>query len=122
KNKGNSSFERISGHTLTSEDKKSRGAIWFDADGDGDQDLFITNEENVTNDFFINNGNETFSKRTTGTLVTSKTSSITASAGDIDNDGDIDLFVGNSGYFQPLKNQLFKNNGTGEFTEITNDA
>jgi enediyne biosynthesis protein E4 len=60
----------------------------------------------------------TFTKITTGPVVTDGGDSSGCAWGDYDNDGFIDLFVGNN----PSLNALYRNNGDGTFTKITNAA
>ncbi|MFN7115568.1 MAG: FG-GAP-like repeat-containing protein [Saprospiraceae bacterium] len=119
RNLGNGSFERITTGALVTEADLSRCANWIDYDNDGDQDLFVTNESNQPNDLFRNDGNGQFSKITAGALVTSQRGSMSASWGDVDNDGDFDVIICNSGNFAPQNNQLFFNNGNGTFSEVT---
>ena len=87
---------------------------------DGDLDLFVANEENQNNNLYKNllkeSGNATFEKITNGAAVTDGSSSWTASWGDYDNDGDLDLFVGN---FGNQNNFFYRNDGRGIFTKIT---
>ncbi|NUN99166.1 MAG: VCBS repeat-containing protein [Saprospiraceae bacterium] len=118
RNKGDGSFERITAGAWVTEADLSRCVNWVDYDNDGDSDLFVTNESNQANDLFRNDGNGSFTKITTGPLVTSLRGSMSASWGDVDNDGDFDVFVANAGYFQTQNNQLFLNNN-GNFTEVT---
>lgn len=62
-----------------------------------------------------------FTKITQGAIATDEGSWIGCSWGDYDNDGYLDLFVGN-GTFVPdgdLKNALYRNNRDGTFTKIT---
>ena len=120
RNLQNGKFQRITTHPLIQEAKLSRGATWVDYDNDGITDLFVANEDNTKNDLFRGKGNGVFEKITSGSLVSQSMGSMTASWGDIDNDGDFDVFVGNAAYFAAQRNQLFRNSGGG-FSEIMND-
>lgn len=119
RNLGNGSFERITSGALVTEADISRCVNWVDYDNDGDQDIFVTNESNQVNDLFQNKGNGQFTKITAGNLVRSQRGSMSASWGDVDNDGDLDVFVANAGNFTPQNNQLFLNNGDGTFSDVT---
>lgn len=113
-------------------DKKyeDTSALLFDADGDGDLDLYVgsggndkpTNSELLQDRVYINNGIGSLT-RTDNALpvMTYNTSVITPN--DYDEDGDIDLFVGNLGvskvYGIDPNQYLLENNGTGIFTDVT---
>ena len=120
RNTKDGNFERITSHTLVADAKLSRAAFAADLNDDGHQDLFIANESNMQNDLFLGTGNGEYEKYTDGSIVNSNRGSMTASWADIDNDGDLDLFVGNSGFGSGQRNQLFRNNGD-SFSEISND-
>ncbi|HOY06906.1 MAG TPA: CRTAC1 family protein [Saprospiraceae bacterium] len=115
RNTGNNTFVKESASWLDDQ-TPSRSANWADYDNDGDLDLYVTNEEENKNTLLRNNGNGTFAKVTDDPAVMESQSSITASWGDVNNDGFLDLFVGNTGNFVPDNNRLFMNNGNGSFT------
>lgn len=115
RNTGNNGFEKINA-TVLNENTASRSANWADYDNDGDLDLFVTRESQHINNLFRNNGNGGFVKVNNDPATSEVLSSITASWGDVNNDGLLDLFVGNSGNFAPQNNRLFINNGNGGFT------
>ncbi len=117
RNLQNGAFLRIENHVLVADPKPSRGAIWGDFNNDGILDLFVANEGGQSNDLFQGTGSGGFEKLAEGSIVTSEKSTMTASWGDIDNDGDLDLFAGNSNFFRPLDNQIFINTGDG-FEEV----
>lgn len=58
---------------------------------------------------------QSFTKITSGSIVTDGGNSYGAAWGDYDNDGDVDLFVAND----IQSNFLYRNNGNGSFTKIT---
>lgn len=97
----------------------SRSVSWVDYDGDHDPDLYVTNENGQPNELYINQGGQTYLRAENLPILEQTGSTITHSWGDIDNDGDLDLFLGNAGYFQPQPNQLFRNMGGGDFEAIT---
>ncbi len=106
-------------------------AIFFDADGDQDMDLYVVSagydlqkDSPLLQDrLYINDGKGNFSKNEQA-LPKMLTSGKAVSAGDFDKDGDLDLFVGGNvipaEYPKPPSSYLLKNeNGT--FTDITSE-
>jgi hypothetical protein len=112
-NQGDGSFQPENSLSITNENLLSRSIDWIDYDGDGDSDLFITNEDNANNSLFRNDGPNNFTQITNLAITQNGRTSAGSSWADIDNDGDFDLFVAN---WDGQDNQLFLNNG-GTFSE-----
>ena len=108
-------FTKITSGPLVSDGGDSRAVNWIDYDNDGDVDLFVTNgpQQGQNNFFYENNGDGTFTKITNIAITQDGKASDGSSWGDIDNDGDLDLFVANW-WGQP--NLLYLNNGDKTFT------
>ncbi len=120
-NNRDGTFTRITTGSIVLDAFKSRGVTWVDYDNDGDIDMFVVNESSQPNDLYRNElketGTATFTRITTGSLVTDVSSSWSASWADYDNDGDQDVFIA-TGYPLYANDMLYKNNGNGTFTRI----
>ena len=101
---------------LSYDASNSWGIAWADYDGDGFEDVFVAEyDKNKSNFLYHNQGDGTFSKIASAPFSADLGSSIGATWGDYDNDGNIDLFVANN---IGAKNALYKNNGNASFTKI----
>ncbi len=114
RNMGGQVMENVSGVPQVMDIGSSRNVNWADIDSDGDPDLFVTNENSEKNDLYRNDGGGVFVKLTAPVITIDQFNTISSSWGDIDNDGDLDLFLANDG----SKNQLFRNDGNFNFTRI----
>jgi len=120
-NNGDGSFTKNIEPAIANDGGESFGSSWGDIDNDGDFDLFVANHGNQKNFLYINEGNLLFTKVTEGDIVNDNSYSIGSAFADVDNDGDLDLFVTN-GFSGSSKttNLLYLNNGDGSFTKIEN--
>ena len=92
---------------------KSTSACLADFDNDGDLDLYITNLV-FTNRLFENDGTGKFKDITRSAGLIDSSMSHSCSFFDIDNDGDLDLFVTNRG-----RNLFYRNVGNKKFIRDT---
>ena len=114
---GNFTFESSS--VVCNLPSNSETCSWGDYDNDGLIDLFITNSfgSNHRNLLYRNTGSGNFVKIDTGVVVNEIGNSRGVNWVDIDNDRDLDIFVCREG---GLNEYLYKNNGGGYFTKVTN--
>ena len=94
------------------------GIAIADVDADGLYDMYLTSQIGA-NALYRNRGGGRFENitKTAGVALADRIS-VTASFADVDNDGDADLFV------TTVRggNALFRNDGTGRFTDVTAEA
>ncbi|MBK7379675.1 MAG: VCBS repeat-containing protein [Ignavibacteriales bacterium] len=96
---------------------RSETPIWADYDNDGDKDFFISNR-GATSRLFRNEGNFSFIDVTASAgLSLAVNETMPVAWADYDNDGLLDLYVGNRDLV--VGNFLYHNNGDGTFTDLT---
>ena len=116
-----------------------QGVAIGDVDNDGDVDVYVTNYG--ADVFYRNNSDGTFALEEIG--LSNEAWGTSATFGDYDRDGDLDLYVANyvqfdpetvcrgkqsapdycnPQVFEPATDRLFRNDGDGTFTDVTEQA
>jgi enediyne biosynthesis protein E4 len=140
-NRGNGTFEDVSGRSGIRHAAYGMGVCSGDYDGDGRPDLYVTNSG--ANVLYRNRGNGAFEDVTAAARVGETRWSASCAFADLDRDGDLDLWVtnyvdadpkrppfcgdaraGRRFYCHPLKydplpNTLYRNDGRGQFTDVS---
>jgi hypothetical protein len=111
------SFQKVTTGSPVTDAFTSRSANWTDFNMDGNLDLFVTNEGTQNENLYRNNGDGSFTKLTTGPLLTAGGRTMSSSWADYDNDGDLDVFLAND----QGNDGLYRNDGAGVFFKITSD-
>ncbi|MEP0366436.1 MAG: FG-GAP-like repeat-containing protein [Cyclobacteriaceae bacterium] len=114
--------------TLFLEDRFSEDgeSLFFDVDGDGDSDLYVSSQGNDDNSqrylpdrLYLNDGKGNFNRAKKAIPESLSFNTSTAKAADFDQDGDIDLFVGSrmlSGHYGlSSSSYILINDGAGIF-------
>lgn len=125
RNQGNGTFADITASAGAGIDHPgfTMGSVFGDYDNDGLIDLYLATGgqyEIEANRLFRNLGNGTFVDVTEKAGVGLKAFTYSASFVDYDNDGDLDLYCANYGV--SAKNVLYRNNGDGTFSDVTDAA
>lgn len=110
---------------ITDEAMCGRGVVWTDLNKDGYQDIVVANYRLDPNFMWVNKANNTFADQATMSGVRGVQNggyfghSIAPVSGDIDNDGNPDLFISNLAHPRHIEfsdqNMLLINSGTPEY-------
>ncbi len=115
----------------TDKGAEDMGSVFFDADGDHDQDLYVcsggTEFSNSSGELlsrlYFNDGKGRFTKSKQALPTANFESTSTVQAADYDGDGDQDLFVGVRQipflYGIPVNGYILNNDGTGNLTDVS---
>lgn len=115
-------------------ESEDMGVLWFDADGDGDQDVFVVSggvecdpgAPTLQDRLYLNAGEGRFLPAPEGSVPAGLDSGSVATAADWDRDGDLDLFIGGrivpGQYPLPARSQLLVNDGRGHFQDLTDGS
>jgi hypothetical protein len=96
-------------------------ASFFDADQDGDLDLICNGGgmNGLVSELMINNGQGLFTASSQQFISVYGGKVLT---GDIDGDGDLDVFLSGANESEETMSMLYRNDGTGVFTEDSNSS
>ena len=130
-NDGKGGFSPAPGNSLFIDDLAAEdlGAVFFDADNDGDPDLLLAaggveaapDSGALQDRLCLNDGKGRFSPAPAGSLPAETDSAGPIAVADFDRDGDLDAFVGGrvvpGAYPATPRSHLYLNNGKGRFTD-----
>jgi hypothetical protein len=117
RNLGDATLQRVLNTAAVDSNHASGGASWSDYDRDGDQDLVVANRptadmQGFKLSLFRNEGDLRFTRMDDSALPVDATFPMSVAWGDVDNDGDQDLYAGN---LYGMANNLYENSGDGSF-------
>jgi PKD repeat protein len=114
RNEGNGTFTDVATAAGVDNAHYGEGVAWGDYDNDGDLDLYLTNDWDQANVLYRNNGDATFTDATSQAGVGDTGAGRNPLFADVDNDGDLDLYLVNAGQ----ANVLYRNEGDGTFADV----
>lgn len=116
RNRGNGVFDDLTANAGLGTARTIHGFAVGDIDNDGDQDLYACHW-NAPPLLFVNAGNGTFTEEGAARGLRHLAANYSASLGDYDRDGWLDLYLGNHGMGEA--NILYRNTGSGHFVDRT---
>ncbi len=126
----------ISDSKLSSKNWDDMGILLFDADTDGDQDLYVVsggfendpNSPSYSDHFYVNDGMGNYTEKE-NIFPVNYASKACVRAADFDKDGDLDLFVSGRvdpwNYPKPVSSFIYRNdskNGKVNFSDVTKEV
>lgn len=131
-NDGSGGFTEHADQLDLPEPLETREALVFDVDGDGDLDIVFANitsnagkwDKNPQARILINDGQARFTDETAQRMPAYEFSTYSAREIDFDHDGHIDLLLSAVAVpgFSEERLRAFRNDGTGHFTDVTEEA
>ena len=109
KETGTATFVQVTTGALVNSGAGATSGAWGDYDNDGKLDVYLPRYFSTTNLLFHNDGNGNFTAIDTGIAVSEIANSNSAVWVDVDNDGDLDLFVTHGWNGAQQTNVLYKN-------------
>jgi hypothetical protein len=122
RNDGSEGLVRVSAGDLTADRTSSTTACWADYDEDGFLDVWVVNRDGEDDALYRNRGGGGFSRVAAGPMVGRGGDGRTCAWGDVDADGDLDLYVGNfltADGEGKATNFLYLNQGDGVFATMS---
>jgi hypothetical protein len=123
RNGGTGVFTDVTATSLPALLGVTRAVALGDVDGDGDLDAYLGNGGPLgppeQNRLYLNGGTGLFTDVTAPNLPLLFDITNGVALGDVDGDGDLDAFVGNTPTFPGVASRLHLNDGTGVFTDVT---
>ncbi len=117
-NDGAARFTDVTGARMPFEFETTRAVRLADVDADGDLDCVLASWGQTR--LLLNDGEGTFANATAGRMPVDTEFSSGLTIADIDADGDADLLISNSVGSGPVEeNQLYVNDGMGNFTDVS---
>ena len=113
-------FEEIAAKIGLDKTSAGRGIAVFDYDNDGFLDVVMTAAQGGCS-LYHNNGDGTFTDVSINSGLDTCVNAMAVIVGDYNNDGFPDLFMTRLGFYAG-EGQLFRNNGDGTFTDVTEEA
>lgn len=125
KETGKPNFQRLVKESIATDQMDGQTWNWIDFDNDGDLDAFMCNYTGVPQqgsrgmlNYLYRNDGDTLIRVIDDPLAKELSVSLANMWADFDNDGDLDVIVGNSG----TTNKHYKNRGNGTFEYVSNSS